>query len=355
MDKHDVVAALKRLHSEMGKVPKRSEFIASKCISNPAKQLDILFNGSFRDLLLAAGLDMATRIETSKKISEEQRLLRKYKALCSRREQIQSFFRHVLNLDELFERAGNPEVLKFSAMPDTHAKFRDEKAYRCYLKFLSYYKPHGHIILGDFADCEGLSHWEESSLEPRRIVPEMKLVREMLGEIVEATPVCSTRIFLKGNHEDWIDQALTRMPELFDGLAELDIEISAKSLMALEKFGYQMFPLNELVQIGKAHFTHGWFTGSDHAKKHLKELACNLYYGHLHDMFESNDTNIHGPVEAASLGCLCRLDAKFLKGKKNNWVHGHGTFEFFRDGTYFFNKHRIFEGKMSYNGIVFEG
>lgn len=352
MDKHDLIVAVKELHAELGRSPKRDEFVAKAKIANPVHQLNLHFQGSFLKLLTAAGLD---KITVDKKKSRDEKLLKKYVALCAKTEKIQGFFRQTLNLDELFERAGNPEVLKLSAQPDTHGKYRDEKAYRCYLKFLEYYKPDIHMIMGDYADCEGLSHWPESSLEPRRIVPEMKLIREMLAETVAATPSCSTRIFLKGNHEDWIDQALTKFPELFDGLAELDIEISVKSLMALEKFGYQLFPMNHLVQIGKAHYTHGWYLGSGHARKHLAQLGCNLFYGHAHDMDEANDTNIHGSIEAASLGCLSRLDAKFLKGKKNNWCHAHGTFEFFRDGTYFFNKHRIFDGKMSYNGRVFEG
>lgn len=352
MDKHDLVVAVKKLADEKRTTPKRSEFISSKCVPNPALQLDIHFNGSYVQLLRAAGLEKLTE---AKKKSRDEKLIKAYKAICSRKEQIQGFFRHVLDLNEMFERAGNPEVLKVSVQPDTHGKFRDEKAFNCYLKFLDYYQPHVHLILGDYADCEGLSHWPAKDLEPRRIVPEMKICREMLQRTLDATPGTTTRLFCEGNHEDWINQALVKMPELFDGLAELDIDISVKSLLALEKFGYQLFPLNHLVQIGKAHFTHGIYHGANHAAKHMHEFKTNIYYGHLHDFQETNNTNIDGPIEAASLGCLCRLDAAFLKGKKNNWVHGHGTFEFFRDGTYFFSKHRIFDGKMSYNGKVFEG
>lgn len=346
-EQHELVAVFKKLKEELGRAPKLYEMKAA--VKGLRHKLDRSFEGKLERL--AAAASESTPLTERK----EAKLIRQYKSLCSKREQIQGFFRSVLDLEEIFERAGNPEVVRFSVQPDTHGKFADMAAFRCYLRFLQYFKPHGHVILGDFADCEGLSHWPDESLEPRRIVPEMKICRQLLTDIVEATPECSTRIFLEGNHERWIEMALTRMPELFDGLAELDIEISLKTLLALDKFGYQLFPLNELVQIGKAHFTHGLYTPTHHAKKHMDVLKCNVYYGHLHDTQEANQTSVDGPMEAASLGCLCRLDAKFLKGKPNNWQHAHGVFEFFRDGSYNFYKIRIINGRTAFNGIVFDG
>jgi hypothetical protein len=322
VDKHEIMMAVKQMASELGRTPTKAEF--SSRVSE--RQIDRLFR-NYSILLQAAGLDTySTRRKKGQsafsegfqegKITKEEKLLKKYQSICAKKEQIQGFYRHVIDLKDLFERAGHPKSLKVSAQPDTHAKYRDEKAYRCYIKFLEYYQPDVHIIMGDFADCEGLSHWPGESLEPRRIVPEMKLCRAMLKEIVEATPKCSTRIFLEGNHERWIQMAMTNMPELFDGLEELELDINVQKLLALEKFNYQFFPLNDLVQIGKAHFTHGIYTQTHHAAKHLHEFKTNIYYGHLHDTQESNNTNIDGPLEASSLGCLCRLDAKFLKGKK---------------------------------------
>lgn len=285
----------------------------------------------------------------------EARLARRYKTLCAKKEQIQGFFRHVIDLKDLFERAGNPQSLKFLVQPDTHVKYMDRAAVGAFLKFMAFYQPHGHIILGDFADCEGVAHWEPDSLKPRRLVPEMKIGRQLLEQIEQASPQCTTRIFLEGNHEYWISMALAKMPELFEDLEDLGIEISLSTLLGLDKFGYDLFPLNHLVQIGKAHFTHGIYTTTHHAKKHLDVFKGNIYYGHLHDTQEHNQTSLDGNLEASSLGCLCRLDAHFLKGKPNNWVHGFGVFEFFPDGNYTKIRPNILNGKFSYNGIVFDG
>ena len=310
--------------------------------------------GSWTGLLAAAGI---TDDEPPDRLDplREAKLLKEFKKLCSKREQLQGHFRSTLDLAELFERAGNPPTLKVSAQPDTHVKYRDQRAVRSYLKFLSWYKPHVHLIMGDFVDCEGLSHWPSEDLKPRRIVPEMIEGRKLLEEIIAATPGASTRIYIKGNHEQWIDMAMSQMPELFDGLAELGIDLDLKRLLDLDKYGYELFPLNELVQIGQAHFTHGIYTPMHHAKRHLDTFKCSIYYGHLHDTQSYNATSISGPMEAASLGCLCRLDAKFLKGKPNNWVHGHGAFEFFRDGSYVRYQIPIIDGRSSFAGQVFDG
>lgn len=352
-EQHDLVRAVKDLALELGRTPTKAEF----CSKIQGAHYKIAKFGNYSTLLQAAGIATYDERRSSGKrpIGARQKDIRSYQKLCSRKEQIHGHFRHVIDLEDLFQRAGNPPTLKVSVQPDTHAKFVDVPAFRSYLKFLRAFQPHGHVILGDFADCEGLSHWPADDLEPRRIVPEMKQSRELLQKLVDATPNAVFRIFCEGNHENWISQAFTRMPELFEGLAELDIEISVSSLLGLKKFGYELFPLNHLVQIGKAHFTHGLYTSSNHAAKHLNQLKANVYYGHLHDTQEHNSTSMDGPLEAASLGCLCKLDAKFLKGRPNNWVHSHGVFEFFPDGSYTFYKPKIINGRMSYNGIVFDG
>jgi hypothetical protein len=356
--KEELVQIVQDLAKELGHVPKFREF-ESRVVGGQNK-IRKLF-GTFSALIKESGLEKPVlRAPVGLKQNElteknETKLVKQYQKICGKREQIQGFFRTTLDLAELFARAGNPSVLKMSAMPDTHVKFMDKPAVNCYLKFLEYQKPHVHLIMGDFADCEGLSHWPDESLEPRRIVPEMKLARELLQRLVDATPGCSARIFLEGNHENWIIQALGKMPELFDGLAELDIEISLKTLMGLDKFGYTLFPMNELVQIGKAHFTHGIYCGTHHAKKHLDVFKSSIFYGHLHDRQTHNQTSMDGPMVAASLACLARLDAKFLKGKPNNWENGFGIFEFLPDGSFNFSVPSIVNGRMSYNGILFDG
>jgi hypothetical protein len=103
-----------------------------------------------------------------------------------------------------------------------------------------------------------------------------------------------------------------------------------------------------------ANFTHGLYASANHPKTHLQRLKANIYYGHLHDELSTHEPSLNGIIEAASLACLCRLDAKFMNGKPTNWVHGFSIFEFFADGTYTRIPIRILNGRFSYNGKVFE-
>jgi predicted phosphodiesterase len=342
-DKHEIVADLKRLTSILGRAPTREEYHRQGLGSFSERTIQRVFGG-FSPAIIAAGLQKTISYEDKRKVKF------KYRPAL-----LQGFTIHKLNLKELFKRAGNPPSLKILAQPDTHGKYRDERAFNCMLKFSKYWKPDVWLIMGDFVDAEGISHWPADDTEPRRLVPEILECRELLKRINDASPSVTTRIYLTGNHEDWIRQACAQMPQMFDGLEQLGIEVDLKSMLDLERFGWDLFPINDVVRIGKMNWTHGYYTGDGHPKKHLIKLKGSIHYGHTHDKLAYNDCSMDGPLESQSLGCLCRLDAKFLRGKPNNWVHSKGLYEMFPDGTYTFMLPNIVNGRMSYNGKVFEG
>jgi len=268
--------------------------------------------------------------------------------------QVDSFKVNDLDIKSIFKNCGSPPSLKVIAQPDTHVVHRDYDAVSVFIKFIEWYKPHVHIIMGDFLDAEGITHWPNDELRHRDFISEVIEARELLETIVKKTPDCKTRVFIEGNHEDWINQAMAfKLPEFFTGLDKLGLLPDLKALLDLDKFGYQLFRMNQLVKLGEAHFTHGYYTSTNHPKTHLTRVKGNIFYGHMHDELSTHETGVNGLLESASLGCLCRLDPKFTKGKPTNWVHGFGIFEFFPDGSYVRYQVRIRNGRISYNGIVF--
>jgi predicted MPP superfamily phosphohydrolase len=264
----------------------------------------------------------------------------------------------------MFEKAGNPETIRLVALPDIHVDDRDdrghdERAMACVMDFLSWYSPDALLIGGDFLDMGPISHWGAEDMNSRRLVPQIQKGREILSGLVNLVPRAKENgnlFFVEGNHEDWLRQwlVLGTNPIVFDGIEELGIEFNVPGLLNLKGYGFTFFPLNEFVRIGKANFTHGLFCGDAHAKKHLMELKCNIFYFHLHDTQSYIARSIDGPLEAQSLGCLCRKDAPFLKGKPNNWRQAFGVFEFFPDGSFTKTVPEILDGKMSYAGRVFK-
>lgn len=335
--KHKILQDLKGVATQLGKTPTRNEY-RSGLGQYSQLQINKAFGG-FSVAIQAAGLGVT-------KVKSEKWRYRKTK--------IESITIHEYNLEDLFERAGNPKTLKVVAMPDTHDKYKDEPAVDCFLAFTKFYNPDIFIILGDFMDCEGLSHWPSKTMEPRRIANEAMSARLLLDRIEEVTPNCKSRFFLEGNHEDWINQYCVQHAEMFDGLDQLGLEINIQTLLQLKQRYYSFLPINHFLKIGKAHFTHGVYQSQNHAQMHMRQLKCNIYYGHLHDDQSCTEPSIQGTLEAQSLGCLCRLDGLFLRNKPSNWVHSFGIFEFFRDGTYTVFVPKIRSGKLSFNGEVFD-
>lgn len=332
------INALKKLASELGRIPRVDEFI----IKLPMYDFSHLF-GSYDYFLKAAGLHVLQNSKPEK--------------FRYRKSMLESFNIVERSIDDLFEVNGNPSVIRVMARPDSHIEEKDEIALKLYEDFANWYKPHVDLIMGDFIGAGGVSHWDAKDLKPKRLIPEIREARKVLESFIAATPETKTRIYLTGNHEDWIEQAMIKnLPEMFDGMDELDGDVTPnlKKLLNLDKYGYDLIELNHILKIGKAHFTHGFYTGNNHPQVHLNKIKASIYYGHLHDMKNTHDSGLHGTIEAASLGCLCRVDGKFLKGKPTNWIQGFGVFEFFPDGTYSFYQVKIFNGKFSFNGKVFK-
>ena len=328
---------LKALASDLGRVPTRDEF---------RKEHGEAYSrhfGGFTPFLHAAGFEPL-------KTKKEKKL-----AFVWKRKQIESFKVHELDLDALFQKHGNPEILRVTAQPDTHMKHRDHQAVDAMMSFLEWFSPHLHIIGGDLLDADGISHWPQNDLQPRSFIPEVVEARKHLDALKSKLCASGDILYIEGNHEDWIRQAMVaKMPEFFFGLAELGLLPDLSSLLELEARGIPLIPVNQILKIGKLHFTHGLFTGPSAPKKHLNLVKGNIYYFHTHDVLTHHEPTMNGQIEAASLGCLCRLDAPFLKGRPNNWVHAFGIFEIRRDGSFSFYCPKIFNGQFSFGGKVFK-
>ena len=283
-----------------------------------------------------------------------------YKKFIGRISNLSNFNCHNVPIEELFKISGvkKSTVFKMLVIPDMHIDEHDEYALCALLKFVQKYKPHGVINLGDFMEMDAVTHWPAPDARPRRLTPQILKARKILTTIDDACgPQCKFKKFLMGNHEDWLNQYLVgNIPEALFELDQLGVDLRFQELLGLKDFGYDTIPLNEILKIGEhSHFIHGYYTNKHHAAKHLDVFGVNIYYGHLHDIQHHSTVSVNGVHEAASLGCLRKLNAPFLRGKPNNWSHAFGIFEYTFDGFYTRYTPVIINGKFSYNGEVFDG
>lgn len=290
----------------------------------------------------------------SNKASKTQPRVKKEKKFKPVVKKLESFTVHDANIKQLFRDAklDKNDVLRIVVQPDTHVPDHDEKAIKVFCNFLKDYKPHGIINLGDFMDMGSVSHWGTNG---NKFTEEAKQGRDVLKQIGDAAgPQCIFKRYIIGNHEDWLTQYFeSKTPEL-GNLEELGTSLKFEDLMGLKELGYRTIPLNEILRVGDAHFIHGYYTGRTHAKTHLDVFGVNIYYGHLHDVQSYSGVSVKGMHESMSLGCLCKLNAKFLKGKPNNWSHAFGIYEFRSDGSYTRYVPIIIDGQFSFNGRVFK-
>jgi len=272
---------------------------------------------------------------------------------------LENFATHIADVGAMFKYADlkQDDVFRLVVQSDTHVPDHDAHAVATMCKFMDYYKPHGLINIGDFMEMESVSHWAPKTAGVRRIVPELETASNVLNDVESAAgKQCKFKRFFIGNHEDWLDQYFVlKIPEFFDGMKEYGVDIRIQNLLRLKKRGYRIIPFNEILRIGKAHFIHGYYTTKYHAQKHLDVFGCNIYYGHTHDVQMATNVSVNGLHQSASMGCLRDLNARFLKGKPNNWTHAFGVFEFRYNGSFTPLIPIIYDHKFSYNGIMFDG
>tara|TARA_Y100000310_G_scaffold155934_1_gene155373 strand:+ start:366 stop:1010 length:645 start_codon:yes stop_codon:yes gene_type:complete len=201
------------------------------------------------------------------------------------------------------------------------------------------------ILLGDFMNCDSLSHWNENkkrTMENKRYIEECEQANEELTYI----QACGKKVtYLEGNHENWVEQYIEHKPEL-----EGELELPKK--LELKKRKISWHPLNTLYPKGKAYFTHGSYTHKYHTSKHLYTFGCSIIYGHVHQAqsFQLN-MKMQEPIMAWSIGCLCSHSPDYLKGRHANWIDGFGVLETNKKtGNFNFYNVNITDGRFIYQG-----
>lgn len=237
---------------------------------------------------------------------------------------------------------------RYLVLPDMQLPYEDKRAVGCALNYAIKQKWDGVVNLGDMMDFNVISshnHGKPKLVEGERIARDGEYGRRHLKECRQAVGTKADFWLLKGNHEYRLDRYVEQFPAL-DGLLDLS------TLLDLKGHNVKLincYPSGDTLKLGHLRFHHGYYTGQNHAKKHLKQFGCNLVYGHCHNVEMASDTQLgRGKAIAAwSLGCLCRYDLPYQHGRPNNWQHAIGEVHI-DEKTGNFNVHviRIFNGRL---------
>ena len=241
--------------------------------------------------------------------------------------------------------------------PDTHFTYKDaeegghdEKAYRVALSLLEASRPDGFWWIGDVGEWWSICrHLPKAELHPKVAIPrfnrELPAVLRQMSRAESILPPRTKRYFIQGNHEKWIDDygAKFERPDMH-----------TRHCLELDRRGYNYAPYGKHVRLGKLYLYHGGHRGGVyHPRQHLLDVGTSIMYGHTHDQMTMRINTLKGQRAAWSIGCLCKLDKKFLKGRPTNWAHNVAFVHVRKSGDFHVEIVDIINGKAIYGGKEF--
>ncbi len=186
-------------------------------------------------------------------------------------------------------------------------------------EFIQDFKPHEVILGGDVHDWTAVSEWiadQSRALVGGTISGNYDALRRVVLEPLSKAAPKARQIYLVGNHEDWLRQAIERNPS-GQGYWELEKNLPRS---------VQIIPVNQAYHVNEnLCYLHGLYTSKYHAFQTVHAVHKTVLYGHTHDIQRYTDIS---PVDVtkfytgASCGCLCSLNPHYMKNKPNRWVNG---------------------------------
>jgi len=117
----------------------------------------------------------------------------------------------------------------------------------------------------------------------------------------------------------------------------------------------KFYGYNDIYSLGKLSYTHGIYHNEFHTKKHAISLTDNIIYGHLHthQVYTMPTANKKYPRQAISMGCACKLNMSYLRGKPSPWLNQLGIVNYRKKGEYTLDTPIIINGKTFYNNKLY--
>jgi hypothetical protein len=251
-------------------------------------------------------------------------------------------------------------VKRVVVTPDKHFPLHDQKAINVLKKTIEIVKPDAYVDLGDVGEWSAFSAWKFK----RRKAPPLEYLIDDFNQDVEDVNKgmdmvdesldkvnCKQKYITEGNHDNWLNYAVEKYPYI--------PQYKFKNAVNLADRGYTYYPMGKYLKIGKLFFYHGHqFGGQYHAANHLRKKACNLMYGHWHDLQQHSVTHHDGAKSAWSIGCLKDMSPKangWLEYRDVNWSHAFAIVDFFEKGLFTVHIIQIINGKTCLWGEVIKG
>ena len=202
-------------------------------------------------------------------------------------------------------------------LPDLHVPFNIPLG--PVFEFIEDFKPTIVILGGDAHDWPSVCHWiadQSRVLEGGTIARNYEELKNVVLMPLTYVTQRAKKIYLKGNHERWLDLAIELNPN-GKGFWELEHNLPKE---------YQI--LGENVPFGAGphlYYIHGIYVNKHHAASTVAAYDKSVIYGHTHDVqsfMHISPVDIKQFKTAQSAGCLCTMNPHYMRNKPNKWVNG---------------------------------
>lgn len=186
----------------------------------------------------------------------------------------------------------------------------------------------GFVLAGDQHHNEEISHWSNGKpllRPPGSYKRNTEGFGVLLNDMEALLPREAEKVWIEGNHEDWVQQLIERQPEL-QGTMERPL------LYNLAERGWKVLALGEGKKLGKLLVVHGeGLSGIGnqasvyHSKRAVESFCTSVLYGHFHSAQSYTKVLPHSAKDkwiAYSSPACCTLNPSYLKNRPNAWVSG---------------------------------
>ena len=205
-------------------------------------------------------------------------------------------------------------------LPDTHAPFHDQRAWRLTMKVMRWLRPKQIVHLGDWQDFYAVS---AHSKDPRRALDleyEIKEGRKLIRQVANIAPT----IYCAGNHEARLSRFIN------DKAPELHELVTTENLLELGKMEVRYIPYRTSYRIGCMRFTHdvNGKAGKNAVVGSLEAMGHNVCIGHIHRISYHVNGDLEGErhvgISVGWLGDLRAIDYMHRDTVTKDWALGFG-------------------------------
>lgn len=213
--------------------------------------------------------------------------------------------------------------------PSQHNK-KGLRRFRALGRYLKHLRPRRIVLIGDFATCDSLSHWDKDKrlkIEGRRYRLDIESANGALsetrkyagGQVWDAME----RVYVEGNHENWIEQYVDRNPEV-QGILSIKKDVA-------DKFGFKWVPYKSDWTYKGVSFTHVPINeagkpigGANAAAKALAIYHNSVVWGHSHKLDLACVARHNSPHlnQAINVGCFFEHVDDYARGSVTSYWRG---------------------------------